>query len=99
MVQKHFFGRVLSRSGNHRAVFFYSGAAATGRPAAEWLRELMIFLQIIIALTGNYCSSFNLLTLALCLLLIDDAFVFRMKGRAPCEPGVAGASALQIQNP
>jgi hypothetical protein len=32
---------------------------------------LMIFLQIIIALTGNYCF-FNLLTIALCLLLIDD---------------------------
>src|SRR5438093_1589193 len=33
---------------------------------------LMIFLQIVIALTGNYCF-FNLLTIALCLLLIDDA--------------------------
>jgi predicted DCC family thiol-disulfide oxidoreductase YuxK len=46
---------------------------------------LMIFLQIIIALTGNYCF-FNLLTIALCLLLIDDAFVFRMKGRVPASP-------------
>jgi hypothetical protein len=35
---------------------------------------LMIFLQIIIALTGNYCF-FNLLTIALCLLLIDDAAI------------------------
>src|SRR6184192_2003801 len=35
---------------------------------------LMIFLQIIIALTGNYCF-FNLLTIALCLLLIDDSVV------------------------
>ncbi len=33
---------------------------------------LLIFLQIVIALTGNYCF-FNLLTIALCLLLIDDA--------------------------
>jgi lipase maturation factor 1 len=33
---------------------------------------LMIFLQIAIAITGNYCF-FNLLTIALCLLLIDDA--------------------------
>ncbi|HEY4270859.1 MAG TPA: lipase maturation factor family protein [Candidatus Udaeobacter sp.] len=33
---------------------------------------LMIFLQLMIALTGNYCF-FNLLTIALCLLLIDDA--------------------------
>jgi lipase maturation factor 1 len=35
---------------------------------------LMIFLQIIIALTGNYCF-FNLLTIALCLLLIDDGAI------------------------
>jgi hypothetical protein len=34
----------------------------------------MIFLQIVIALTGNYCF-FNLLTIALCLLLIDDSVV------------------------
>src|SRR5438034_8084700 len=33
---------------------------------------LMIFLQLMIALTGNYCF-FNLLTIALCLLLIDDS--------------------------
>ncbi len=32
----------------------------------------IIFLQIVIALTGNYCF-FNLLTIALCLLLIDDS--------------------------
>jgi predicted DCC family thiol-disulfide oxidoreductase YuxK len=44
----------------------------------------MIFLQIIIAITGNYCF-FNLLTIALCLLLIDDAFVFRMDGRVPAS--------------
>src|SRR5438093_1541297 len=35
---------------------------------------LMIFLQMVIALTGNYCF-FNLLTIALCLLLIDDSVV------------------------
>src|SRR5216110_3044080 len=33
---------------------------------------LLIFLQLAIAVTGNYCF-FNLLTIALCLLLIDDA--------------------------
>jgi hypothetical protein len=33
---------------------------------------LMVFLQIVIAVTGNYCF-FNLLTIALCLLLIDDS--------------------------
>ncbi|HEX4638470.1 MAG TPA: lipase maturation factor family protein [Chthoniobacterales bacterium] len=35
---------------------------------------LLVFLQIAIAATGNYCF-FNLLTLALCLLLIDDSVV------------------------
>jgi len=47
---------------------------------------LMIFLQIVIALTGNYCF-FNLLTIALCFLLIDDAAIGRgMEGRAPANP-------------
>src|SRR5262249_38462101 len=35
---------------------------------------LLIFLQIVIALTGNYCF-FNLLSIALCLLLIDDSVI------------------------
>jgi predicted DCC family thiol-disulfide oxidoreductase YuxK len=35
---------------------------------------LMIFLQIAIAITGNYCF-FNLLAIALCLLLVDDSVV------------------------
>src|SRR5438445_11366619 len=47
---------------------------------------LMIFLQIVIAVTGNYCF-FNLLTTALCLLLIDDSVAGRgMEGRAPANP-------------
>ena len=33
---------------------------------------LLVSLQVLIALTGNYCF-FNLLTIALCLLLIEDA--------------------------
>ena len=37
---------------------------------------LIVFLQIVIAITGNYCF-FNLLTIALCLLLIDDAAIGR----------------------
>ena len=37
---------------------------------------LMIFLQLAIAITGNYCF-FNLLTIALCLLLIDDPSIGR----------------------
>jgi hypothetical protein len=39
---------------------------------------LMIFLQIAIAITGNYCF-FNLLTIALCLLLIDDSVVASLR--------------------
>jgi hypothetical protein len=55
----------------------------------------MALLQVVILLTGNYCF-FNLLTLALCLLLLDDAvllsffparlrerFSSRMKGACP----------------
>ncbi|MEY2511311.1 MAG: hypothetical protein QOE26_2074 [Verrucomicrobiota bacterium] len=44
----------------------------------------LVLLQIAIAATGNYCF-FNLLTLALCLLLFDDRFL-RMEGRAPPRP-------------
>ena len=42
---------------------------------------LLIFLQIAIAITGNYCF-FNLLTIALCLPLIDDATIRFSKERA-----------------
>jgi len=51
---------------------------------------LLILLQVLIALTGNYCF-FNLLTIALCLLLIDDAVV----GTARCAVrGPRSARAL-----
>ena len=40
---------------------------------------LLVFLQITIAATGNYCF-FNLLTIALCLLLIDDVAWRRQRG-------------------
>ncbi|MEY2563957.1 MAG: hypothetical protein QOH88_2150 [Verrucomicrobiota bacterium] len=40
---------------------------------------LLVLLQILIALTGNYCF-FNLLTIALCLLLIDDAVLKSARG-------------------
>jgi len=48
---------------------------------------LLIFLQLVIALTGNYCF-FNLLTIASCLLLIDDS-VF---GRGSLPAGTLTAS-------
>ena len=38
--------------------------------------RMIILLQILIALTGNY-AFFNLLTIALCLFLLDDSFVRR----------------------
>ena len=38
---------------------------------------LLIFLQLLIALTGNY-AYFNLLTVALCVLLFDDALLERI---------------------
>jgi lipase maturation factor 1 len=51
---------------------------------------LLVFLQIMIAATGNYCF-FNLLTIALCLLLIDDASV----GSARCaDRGRRSAASL-----
>ncbi len=54
---------------------------------------LMIFLQIIIALTGNYCF-FNLLAIALCLLLIDDAATSRRSIPAPIN-GTPNASTAR----
>jgi len=53
---------------------------------------LMIFLQVVIAITGNYCF-FNLLTIALCLLLIDDA-VWRGKGIRDNALGAPGSRVL-----
>src|SRR5438067_6701413 len=47
---------------------------------------LIIFLQIAIAITGNYCF-FNLLTIALCLLLIDDAVWRRRRGALQIDGG------------
>jgi len=49
---------------------------------------LLILLQVLIVLTGNYCF-FNLLTIALCLLLIDDTIWIRRRslvGRDSVEP-------------
>ena len=64
---------------------------------------LMIFLQLVIALTGNYCF-FNLLTIALCLLLIDDgvaaslrdARTFRTARRLQDRLSIYGAMILIV---
>jgi predicted DCC family thiol-disulfide oxidoreductase YuxK len=61
---------------------------------------LLVFLQVCILLTGNYCF-FNLLTIGLCLLLLDDAALLRFvpsRWRArfiPANP----AATTNIQNP
>jgi lipase maturation factor 1 len=47
---------------------------------------LLVFLQITIAATGNYCF-FNLLTIALCLLLIDDSIWRRQRGALQVNGG------------
>jgi hypothetical protein len=47
---------------------------------------LLIFLQIAIAVTGNYCF-FNLLAIALCFLLIDDAVFRRARDELTGAPG------------
>ncbi|MDB6146346.1 MAG: hypothetical protein JWO45_10, partial [Spartobacteria bacterium] len=59
---------------------------------------LLIALQIAIALTGNYCF-FNLLTITLCLLLIDDASLPRRRWhRVKMEgPALAGPSTPASQ--
>ena len=60
---------------------------------------LVIFLQMVIALTGNYCF-FNLLTVTLCLLLIDDAAIgtVRRDIRAPIN-GAPNASPARTGRP
>lgn len=55
---------------------------------------LLIFLQVLIALTGNYCF-FNLLTIALCLLLIDDAAFKLPEDRASARPKTALRAVLR----
>ena len=52
---------------------------------------LLIFLQLAIAITGNYCF-FNLLTIALCLLLIDDSVVGIPRLRAAVRGQSVGAA-------
>src|SRR5437867_1651568 len=47
---------------------------------------LLVFLEITIAATGNYCF-FNLLAIALCLLVIDDAIWRRQRGAVQTDGG------------
>src|SRR5947207_1455619 len=56
---------------------------------------LLIFLQLAIAATGNYCF-FNLLTIALCLLLFDDALITRVLKRRGPDRARTNARVLPI---
>jgi predicted DCC family thiol-disulfide oxidoreductase YuxK len=71
---------------------------ATRRPRLA-AAGLVTFLQMVIALTGNYCF-FNLLTVTLCLLLIDDAAIgtVRRDIRAPIN-GAPNASPARTGRP
>ena len=58
---------------------------------------LLIFLQLVIAFTGNYCF-FNLLTIALCLLLIDDSVIGTDRRAVRMQiTGAPGGGALPDQ--
>ncbi|PYJ87588.1 MAG: membrane protein [Verrucomicrobia bacterium] len=48
-----------------------------GRRARQIACGAFVLFMLLISLTGNYCF-FNLLTVALCLLLLDDAFWLRL---------------------
>jgi len=77
--------------------------------APRWIRSraafLIVLLQLLIAVTGNY-AFFNLLTVALCVLLLDDtwltrtlppksmAWLMRMCSRPPRWPGVRQVEAF-----
>src|SRR5438093_3520525 len=54
---------------------------------------LLIFLQLAIAITGNYCL-FNLLTIALCLLLVDDESLCRKSAPLPLGTLTASPAGL-----
>ena len=56
---------------------------------------LVVFLQIAIAVTGNYCF-FNLLTIALCLLLIDDAVWRRQRDALQADGGTRAVVSPSI---
>jgi hypothetical protein len=59
---------------------------------------LLIFLQVIIMLTGNYCF-FNWLTLALCLLLLDDAALRKLIPKRWRKPSSGESSPAEIAKP
>jgi hypothetical protein len=87
-----------------RACCFLMFAIELGAPIALWLGRrwrhpaavALIFLQVIIALTGNY-TFFNLLTVSLCVLclgverVVPNGLAKPAVGAAPTAPGGNGA--------
>ena len=66
------------------------------RRLRQWACLALVFLQALIFLTGNYCF-FNLLTIALCLLLLDDAALRAFLPERLCEAlPVSGAQQDRI---
>ncbi len=63
-----------------------------------WAYSLLITFQIVILATGNYCF-FNLLTMALCLMLLDDQVLGTLGWRKESEKSVRqnGAPALSLR--
>ncbi len=58
---------------------------------------VLVFFQLLIALTGNYCF-FNLLALLLCLLLLDDEALRVMMSRFPLTPTLSPEGRGKISN-
>jgi hypothetical protein len=56
---------------------------------------LIVLLQVVIALTGNYCF-FNLLTIALCLLLIDDQVIGVSRREIVPDQGASNATPSPV---
>src|SRR5438552_1239167 len=64
-----------------------------GRRPRQVACGAFILLMLLISLTGNYCF-FNLLTVALCVLLLDDAFLLRL-----CPVSVAAFARTRLSSP
>src|SRR2546423_2701669 len=70
-----------------------------GRRARQIACGALILLMLLISITGNYCF-FNLLTVALCVLLLDDAFLLRLAPAALAafvREGVSSVTAAPLR--
>jgi hypothetical protein len=62
------------------------------RRPRQWAAAGVVFLMVVIALTGNY-NFFNLLTVVLCVVLLDDAFVSRFVSKRTASAAVERPAA------